>query len=262
MLFALKEEKSQDALTTLTQHAQGECLGFEVKKSKTKPPKYYVESTLIEDLPKAANYIADPEVKKMLTSKFKDNPDELGGIGTPATRASILKRVFEVGFLETRKEKGYKERIIVATPKAQTILDLLPDSLKQVDLTARWADMQHSILKGELSVKAFVKTVYQEVAKEVESIQQHGLNIDLKLEACPECEEGKLIERESQKAGKFHKCNQCDFIRWQEKRAKKPGKAVKPCPSCTGELFKRQGKSGEFLGCNQYPECKHIEWLD
>lgn len=79
-------------------------------------------------------------------------------------------------------------------------------------------------------------------------------------EECPECGEGKLIEREG-KYGKFISCNRypkCKFIK-KDENAENPGDTGVTCPECKkGTMVEKRGRFGVFYGCSNYPDCKNI----
>ncbi len=79
-------------------------------------------------------------------------------------------------------------------------------------------------------------------------------------ESCPECKEGKLIEREG-KFGKFISCNRypkCRFIK-KDAAAEEAKKTNVTCPVCKkGVLTEKRGRFGIFYSCSEYPNCKYI----
>ena len=79
-------------------------------------------------------------------------------------------------------------------------------------------------------------------------------------EACPQCKEGKLVEREG-KFGMFISCNRypkCKFIKKDETIPEKNNTGV-VCPICKkGTLVERRGRFGIFYSCSSYPDCKYI----
>lgn len=81
-------------------------------------------------------------------------------------------------------------------------------------------------------------------------------------ETCPIC--GKpLVEREDKKGKKFVACSgypTCKYVK-QEAIVITPDKIVKKCPQCDGDLIKKRGKYGYFLGCTNYPKCNYMEKL-
>jgi len=89
-------------------------------------------------------------------------------------------------------------------------------------------------------------------SKEIEGPKETG-------EECPECKDGKLVEREG-KYGKFVSCNnypKCKFIK-QSKEETERVKTGVACPICKdGEMVERRGRFGLFYSCSKYPDCKH-----
>jgi DNA topoisomerase-3 len=83
--------------------ASGICTSILTDVHKSKPSPRYTLATLLEELCKVARHVTDPEIKKLLLQKDEDKKGEHGGIGTPATRASIIKSLFDRGYLT---EKG------------------------------------------------------------------------------------------------------------------------------------------------------------
>ena len=78
-------------------------------------------------------------------------------------------------------------------------------------------------------------------------------------EACPQCKDGKLMEREG-RFGRFIACSnypKCKFVKQDPAEAEKAKTGV-ACPVCKkGEMVERRGKFGPFFSCSNYPECKN-----
>lgn len=89
----------------------GTCKTVTVKAEKTKPLPLYTEATLLRDLQRVAKYVKDPRIKALLVSRDKDTEGENGGIGTPATRAEMLKTLLNRNFLYCRKKETYSHGI-------------------------------------------------------------------------------------------------------------------------------------------------------
>jgi DNA topoisomerase-1 len=90
-------------------------------------------------------------------------------------------------------------------------------------------------------------------------------------ETCPVCG-APLVERKDRRGRPFIGCSRypkCTYVKGAE-RKKEPNKTryteadwVKPCPECkTGHLVLKHGKRVDFLGCTNFPRCRHVEWLD
>ncbi len=94
-------------------------------------------------------------IKKLLKDKDRDKKDEHGGIGTPATRASIL---------ETLKKRNYitLEKGNLSTDTGYALIDALPDIAVNPDMTALWAEKQTLIENGEMTIEQFVDELYND----------------------------------------------------------------------------------------------------
>ena len=78
-------------------------------------------------------------------------------------------------------------------------------------------------------------------------------------EICPQCEKGKLIEREG-RFGKFIACAnypKCKYVKQSEEEEAKKKTGVH-CPECNGEIIERRGRFGAFFSCSNYPKCRFI----
>ena len=110
-----------------------------VTEKETAPPKPYTEGTLIADMASIAKYVTDPEVKAILKQKDDGKKGEHGSIGTTATRASIIEKLKERGYLEDVKGK------IRSTDKARAFYHLLPPEIRG---SVRKNDPTESLLWG------------------------------------------------------------------------------------------------------------------
>lgn len=126
-----------------------------VTEKETAPPKPYTEGTLISDMASIAKYVSDPEVKAVLKQKDDGKKGEHGGIGTTATRSSIIETLKARGYLE---EKGGKVR---STEKARAFYRLLPPEIRGADVTARWWLIQQDIAEGKADVNALQRSVIE-----------------------------------------------------------------------------------------------------
>lgn len=142
---SVEEEKEDDkgsAWVDAGEHL-AEHLKCRVAEKETAPPKPYTEGTLIADMASIAKYVRDPEVKVILKQKDDGKKGEHGGIGTTATRAAILEKLKERGYLEEVKGK------LRSTPKARAFYHLLPPEIAGADVTARWWLIQQDVAEGK-----------------------------------------------------------------------------------------------------------------
>lgn len=126
---------------------------FNIIESETKPKQLYTFATLLKDLASVAKYIKDPGTKKLLLERDKEKKGEQGGIGTPATRDTIIKKLFERGFLIEEKNK------ILTTELGKHFLNCLPDSAKTPDMTALWAEKQALLKESKITLKELLDDI-------------------------------------------------------------------------------------------------------
>ena len=132
-----------------------ERLKCRVAEKETAPPKPYTEGTLIADMASIAKYVRDPEVKAILKQKDDGKKGEHGGIGTTATRAAILEKLKERGYLEEVKGK------LRSTPKARAFYHLLPPEIAGADVTARWWVIQQDVAEGKADPNDLERSVVE-----------------------------------------------------------------------------------------------------
>lgn len=126
-----------------------------VSEKKTSPPRPYTEGTLITDMASIAKYVTDPEVKAVLKEKDTGKKGEHGGIGTTATRASIIENLKNRGYLEGRGGKLH------STEKGRKFYHILPPEIKGADVTARWWLLQQQVADGSADVNAIQRSVIE-----------------------------------------------------------------------------------------------------
>lgn len=130
---------------------------LEIIEKETKAKSRYTQATLISDMNNIAKYVKNEDIKKILKEKDKDKVGINGSIGTSATQSSIIKGLFQKGYLEEKKNKVY------STQKARDFLKELPESLKQPDSTAIWWLIQEEIKLGNACIEDLTLRVKEEV---------------------------------------------------------------------------------------------------
>ena len=246
-------------LRALQAGQRGTCTDATADQLETKPRPLYTMATLLTDLTRVAKYIRDDHLRKVLQEKDKSKAGEHGGIGTPATRDSIIATLFERGYLV---EQG---KTIVSTQTGRQFYDTLPDQAKYPDMTALWHEQQKTIQAGERDVESFIRELMEYVAGEVSAVKANGLGITVEAPLCPECQ--KPLQRIKGKKSFFWGCTGfaegCTFS--CQDKAGKPIPKERPkvsasytCPTCGKGLIRRSGKKkGLFWwGCSGFPACK------
>lgn len=226
-----------------------------IDEKETTPPKPYTEGTLIADMASIAKYVKDPEIREILKRKDDGKKGEHGGIGTTATRSSIIEGLKTRGYLEERKGK------VRATDKAKAFYALLPPEIRGADVTARWWLIQQDIADGKADVNALQDSVievfnhHRETAYVGASIAGTGKAV---VGKCPRCGKDVIktgtiyacssIKNEKQEDGTWKEVSGCGFKlfgfctkKFTEKQAASllDGKAVslRGCKSKTGKTF-------------------------
>lgn len=130
---------------------------MDVRARQTQPPEHYTEGTLIAAMKNAARFVSDERLKQRL----KEN----AGIGTEATRAGIIQTLLKRGYLIKQR------RFLLATDTASTLIDALPETLKDPGTTALWEQMQDDIATGKMGLEAFLVQQQQNVTELIKSLR-------------------------------------------------------------------------------------------
>lgn len=213
-----------------------------VTKGETKPPARFNEATLLTAMENPAKY---------MTGESKDlikTIGETGGLGTVATRADIIEKLFNTFLIE---KKG-KE--IFITSKGKQLLELVPEELKSPALTAEWEQKLESIAKGKLLKNVFIndmKNYAKSVVYEIKNSKEKFKHDNITGTKCPEC--GKLMLEVNGKKGKMLVCQ--DRECGHRKNISKVTNAR--CPNCHKRLELRGQGEGQIFVCS----CGHREKL-
>lgn len=174
-----------------------------IQEGKTTPPKHYTEDTLLSS---------------METAGKEDMPEdaERKGLGTPATRASILEKLVAAGFVERKEAK--KAVYLLPTSCAISLITVLPEQLQSPLLTAEWEYKLLKIEHGELSPDDFLSEINNMVSELVgtyeivpgaEVLFPSGRPV---VGKCPRC--GADVTES--KKGYFCESNECRFGLWRD----------------------------------------------
>lgn len=210
----------------------------------TEPPPRYSEATLIKVL-------------------------EEHGIGRPSTYASIVStlQAREYVLLDNKRFKPTDIGRIVNRFLTQYFTKYV-----DYDFTARLEDELDDVSRGEKEWIPLLETFWDPFKDQVDTIQDTVKRKDVTQEIidenCPLC--GKPLSIRLGKRDRFIGCTgypDCSYTRAVQET---PGEAShdaelvegRSCPDCGGELKIKHGRYGKFIGCGNYPKCKHIESLN
>ncbi len=195
---------------------------FHFKKSTLRLP-YFNEGSLLKAMERPDKYFDLKDKKSAQTLKVT------GGIGTVATRADIIDKLFHMNAIESQDGK------IKVTSKGKQILDLAPESLTSPRLTAQWEDKLLQIEKGQYQRKQFIqemKAFTNEIIHTIKSSEQKYKHDNLTSAECPTC--GKFMLKVKTKNGSMLVCQ--DPSCKTKKDVKTQTKAR--CPQCKKRLTK------------------------
>ena len=202
-----KDASDSQTLPPMKQSDDVACLKAIRNDSKTKPPARFTEGTLQRAMENIHKFVSEAEHKKML----RDGD----GIGTSATRASIISELKRREFLETKGKQ------IISTTLGRSLVDALPEVVKSPVLTALYERMLKGIEQGTSEQDAFIAKQEQFIRDQVTKANTGSVSI--------------AGGKEAPKVSELHKCVACGTGLSRRASTKKKG------------LF--------WWGCSNYPTC-------
>ncbi len=194
------------------------CENVTRRDAKTKPPARFSEGTLIQAMANIHRYIVDPAQKKVL----RDGD----GIGTSATRASIISELKRRAYLEASGKH------IVSTLLGRSLCSALPEVLKSAISTAVHERLLKQIETGAPTFDAFLRSHESFIRDQVSSVNRSSITVE---------------GAENQQSGK------------KSKKRKSPAVSKHKCKACSKGLVRRPSlrtKGEWWWGCSGYPGCK------
>lgn len=194
----LSKEPEDDSLPlpTLKTNTYLKVDHLEITNGTTKPPAYFTEATLLSAMENPLSYMthASKEMNQTLLNT--------GGLGTVATRADIIDKLFNTFLIEKRGQE------IHVTAKGRQLLNLVPQDLRSPELTARWEMELSRITKGQEHSKSFtneIRRYTQTLIEEINNSEAKFKHDNITGKKCPNCGE-PLLEVNSKK-GKMLVCS-------------------------------------------------------
>ena len=171
------------------------CKNTFVKSGKTKPPARYTEATLLSAMENPSRFVNDKNMKEYLG----------GGLGTPATRADIIEKLYSSFYVEKQGNS------MVPTSKGVQLIDLVPPDLKEPLLTAKWEQELEKISKGKTQKQKFIAEIEKYSADLVKTVKNSSAEYkhdNMTKKTCPDC--GKYLLEVNGKKGKMLVCQDRD----------------------------------------------------
>ena len=253
---APKTKVDDESDSILPQMATGDDVQHkesQLKQGVTKPPARFTSSSLVQGMKEIHKYVKNPDAKKQLKDVY--------GIGTEATRATIIDDLIQRGFLKVTK------KILQPTAQAYLLIDALPDTMTYPDATAIWEDKLHSMSTGDGTLEDFLAGQVKFTRELCAAATTANFAKAENTFQCPKCN-GALVKRKG-KHGDFWGCTNFPDCRAtfeddngkpefdkKNRSARLIKEGAPKCPKCGGALIKRNGKNGDFWGCINYPDCR------
>ena len=200
-----KSDEKEQVLPSVSIGDELNVIGTEIKEGKTSPPKHFTEDTLLS---------------AMETAGADEMPEDVErkGLGTPATRAGIIEKLVQKGFLERKGDK--KTKHLIPTHKGTALVTVMPEQVQSPAMTADWEEKLLLIEQGEYSGEDFMEEIKNmiaglvqnyEVIRDSEVLMAKEKN---PIGTCPLC--GSAVE---DKAKAFFCSNRnCKFALWKNNR--------------------------------------------
>ncbi|MFW2502156.1 DNA topoisomerase III [Clostridium diolis] len=228
-----EEEIKEQVLPTVSIGDNIRVESVNIKKGETKPPARFTEATLLSAMESPHKYInVSKEAAKTL--------GETGGLGTVATRADIIEKLFNSFVIE---KKG-KE--IIPTSKGKQLMELVPKDLKSPLLTAKWESQLDEISKGKRDDHSFIKEMKNysvALVEDVKGTNNKFVHDNKTGKKCPNC--GKYLLEVKGKNGVMNVCQdrECGY---RESVARVTNAR---CPECKKKLELRGNGEGAIYVC-------------
>lgn len=211
ILFKQQTKEEKEDVQTLPLVIIGEHAEVDVKSAEkeTQPPKAFTEGTLLTAMKTANKTVDDEEAIKIL--------QEVEGIGTEATRASIIEALKQKEYIQVIKNK------LVVTEKGKLLCQAVESQhlLTSAEMTAKWETYLKKIGKREGNQENFITNIKKFIVHLLEAVPTD-----------------------------IEKLNFSDYQEQKEKEAEKS--IVGKCPKCGNNIVLKKS----FYGCSNYPECK------
>jgi len=229
----LKDEEDSQELPELNKGDKITVASVNKVKKQTTPPSRFNEATLLSAMENPQKYVnLGKDAAKTL--------NETGGLGTVATRADIIEKLFN-SFVIEKKGKD-----IYPTSKGKQLIDLVPEDLKSPLLTAKWESQLDNIAKGKANDKKFVGDMKAYATKLVEDVKGGTAKFhhdNATGSKCPNC--GKYLLEVKGKNGRMLVCQdrECGY---REPLARLTNAR---CPECHKRLELRGQGEGKIYVC-------------
>ena len=202
------DEGREQQLPKLAQGERVDVTEVSSEEKETKPPRRYTEGSLLAAMETAGKLVDEEELREAM----KDS-----GIGTPATRAAIIERLIQVGYVER------DARALVVTEKGLNVIRLLGEhALTSPGLTGEWEHRLARIETGQDSREAFMGDIVKFTADTVGELDRNLKDVRIpraNLGPCPVCGRD-IVENRKGYSCWSREDPGCGFVIWKSKAGK------------------------------------------
>lgn len=228
------DDMRSDALSEFINGKELNVSKISMTTGETKPPARFTEASLLSAMENPVKFMknADKDLKKTI--------GETGGLGTVATRADIIDKLFNSFVIEK------KDKFIYTTSKGRQLLELSPADLKSPVLTAKWEQRLNEIAQGQIKKDNFLndmKEYTRTIIKEIKTSDKKYVHDNETKSKCPDC--GSYLLEVNGKKGTMLVCQnrECGYKKGiaQTTNAR--------CPNCHKKLELRGEGEGKIFVC-------------
>lgn len=219
---------------------------FNLQEKTTKPPSRFTASTLLQAMKEIYKYVRLDEVKKQLK--------DVSGIGTEATRATIINDLIVRGFMT---EEG-KKKVLKPTKEGYLLIHAMPDELSYPDETAFWEERLHQISLGKDSMEAFLRDQIAFLTKLVNDVKGKNSTkmtiqyMENTVRTIPRSNGQGTPQQNDPGTSLFTSIEKRSFAEMKEEIEA----GNYPCPRCkTGHFVKAENGGRMSWQCSNHPSC-------
>ncbi len=231
-----EDEGRDQTLPKLEKGEEPDTTEVEALEKETKPPRRYSDASLLGAMETAGKLVDDDELREAMKES---------GIGTPATRAAIIERLIDVGYIER------EGRALVPTEKGMNVIRLLDGHpLTEPALTGEWEHRLGQIQEGTETRKKFMADIAEFAVGTVNEIDTKLKDVKIpraKLGPCPVCG-ADIIENRKGYSCWAREDPGCGFVIWKGKVGKQLTAPIARELIATGRTEKQiagfKGRSG------------------
>jgi DNA topoisomerase-3 len=206
-----------------------------LEEGMTSAPAYFTDATILSAMENPGKYMdtQDARLEKILK--------ETSGLGTVATRADIIEKLFSSFVLNKRGKE------IHMTEKGRQLLKLAPKDLTSPEMTARWESKLEEIKNGKLKEEAFIKEMEdytKKIITEIKSSKETFRHDNVTGTKCPDC--GKFLLSVNGKNSTMLVCQdrECGY----KKTLSQTSNAR--CPDCKKKMELVGEGEGKYFKCS------------